>query len=138
MVYSVDPSKVVGSKNWRAPESPTEIPSFLDWQRVNTEGLSKISPRSQAPHPVRLKGIRHMSPPQYIFDQKELNMRQSRWIALLIDYECEIQYHPARQMWWQTALAKRKTQAETKQASKDLKAPAEWLEISEAHSEQTS
>ncbi|GKA17497.1 putative reverse transcriptase domain-containing protein [Tanacetum coccineum] len=30
---------------------------------------------------------------QYIFDQKELNMRQRRWIELFIDYDCEIRYH---------------------------------------------
>nr|GFA56639.1 retrovirus-related Pol polyprotein from transposon 17.6 [Tanacetum cinerariifolium] len=35
---------------------------------------------------------------QYIFDQKELNMRQRRWIELLNDYECEIKYTRARQM----------------------------------------
>nr|GFA63969.1 hypothetical protein [Tanacetum cinerariifolium] len=33
---------------------------------------------------------------QYIFDQKELNMRQRRWIKLLSDYECEIKYHPGK------------------------------------------
>ncbi|GJW86919.1 putative reverse transcriptase domain-containing protein [Tanacetum coccineum] len=33
---------------------------------------------------------------QYIFDQKELNMRQRRWIELLSDYECEIKYHPSK------------------------------------------
>ena len=31
---------------------------------------------------------------QHIFDQKELNMRQRRWVELLSDYECEIRYHP--------------------------------------------
>ncbi|GJS11115.1 reverse transcriptase domain-containing protein [Tanacetum coccineum] len=30
---------------------------------------------------------------QYIFDQKELNIRQRRWIELFSDYECEIRYH---------------------------------------------
>ncbi|GJZ58584.1 putative reverse transcriptase domain-containing protein [Tanacetum coccineum] len=30
---------------------------------------------------------------QYIFDQKELNMRQRRWLELFSDYECEIKYH---------------------------------------------
>ncbi|GKD54114.1 retrovirus-related pol polyprotein from transposon 17.6 [Tanacetum coccineum] len=30
---------------------------------------------------------------QYIFDQKELNMRQIRWIELFSDYDCEIRYH---------------------------------------------
>ncbi|GJU11743.1 putative reverse transcriptase domain-containing protein [Tanacetum coccineum] len=33
---------------------------------------------------------------QYIFDQKELNMRQRRWIEPLSDYECEIRYHPGK------------------------------------------
>ncbi|GJU39781.1 putative reverse transcriptase domain-containing protein [Tanacetum coccineum] len=33
---------------------------------------------------------------QHIFDQKELNMRQRRWIELFSDYECEIRYHPVR------------------------------------------
>nr|GFA34238.1 putative reverse transcriptase domain-containing protein [Tanacetum cinerariifolium] len=31
---------------------------------------------------------------QYILDQKEMNMRQRRWIELLSDYDCEIRYHP--------------------------------------------
>nr|GFB58128.1 reverse transcriptase domain-containing protein [Tanacetum cinerariifolium] len=29
-------------------------------------------------------------------DQKELNMRQRRWIKLLINYDCEIRYHPGK------------------------------------------
>nr|GFB40001.1 retrotransposon protein, putative, Ty3-gypsy subclass [Tanacetum cinerariifolium] len=33
---------------------------------------------------------------QYILDQKELNMRQHRWIKLLSDYDCEIRYHPGK------------------------------------------
>nr|GEX07743.1 putative reverse transcriptase domain-containing protein [Tanacetum cinerariifolium] len=33
---------------------------------------------------------------QYILDQKELNMRQQRWIELLSDYDCEIRYHPGK------------------------------------------
>ncbi|GJW36857.1 retrotransposon protein, putative, ty3-gypsy subclass [Tanacetum coccineum] len=31
---------------------------------------------------------------QHILDQKELNMRQRRWLELLSDYDCEIRYHP--------------------------------------------
>nr|GEV52867.1 retrovirus-related Pol polyprotein from transposon 17.6 [Tanacetum cinerariifolium] len=31
---------------------------------------------------------------QHILDQKELNMRQHRWLELLSDYDCEIRYHP--------------------------------------------
>nr|GEV04172.1 putative reverse transcriptase domain-containing protein [Tanacetum cinerariifolium] len=33
---------------------------------------------------------------QHIFDQKELNMRQRRWIELFSDYDCEICYHPGK------------------------------------------
>ncbi|GJR54495.1 putative nucleotidyltransferase, ribonuclease H [Tanacetum coccineum] len=33
---------------------------------------------------------------QHIFNQKELNMRQRRWIELFSDYECEILYHPGK------------------------------------------
>ncbi|GJZ07997.1 reverse transcriptase domain-containing protein [Tanacetum coccineum] len=33
---------------------------------------------------------------QHILGQKELNMRQCRWIKLLSDYDCEIRYHPGK------------------------------------------
>ncbi|GJV67014.1 putative nucleotidyltransferase, ribonuclease H [Tanacetum coccineum] len=33
---------------------------------------------------------------QHILNQKELNMRQRRWIELLSDYDCEIRYHPGK------------------------------------------
>ncbi|GJS12204.1 putative reverse transcriptase domain-containing protein, partial [Tanacetum coccineum] len=33
---------------------------------------------------------------QHILDQKELNMRQRRWLKLLNNYDCEIRYHPGK------------------------------------------
>ncbi|GKF96928.1 putative reverse transcriptase domain-containing protein, partial [Tanacetum coccineum] len=33
---------------------------------------------------------------QHILDQKELNMRQRRWLELLADYDCEIRYNPGK------------------------------------------
>ncbi|GJV91431.1 putative reverse transcriptase domain-containing protein [Tanacetum coccineum] len=33
---------------------------------------------------------------QHILNQKELNMRQRRWLELLSDYDCEILYHPRK------------------------------------------
>ncbi|GKB87961.1 putative reverse transcriptase domain-containing protein [Tanacetum coccineum] len=33
---------------------------------------------------------------QHILDQKELNMRQRRWLELLSNYDCELCYHPRK------------------------------------------
>ena len=33
---------------------------------------------------------------KYIFTQKELNMRQRRWLELIKDYDCTINYHPGK------------------------------------------
>ena len=33
---------------------------------------------------------------KYIFTQKELSMRQRRWLELIKDYDCTINYHPGK------------------------------------------
>ncbi|KAL4324432.1 hypothetical protein GQ457_11G024800 [Hibiscus cannabinus] len=33
---------------------------------------------------------------KYLLTQKELNLRQRRWLELLKDYDCEIEYHPGK------------------------------------------
>nr|GEX95723.1 putative reverse transcriptase domain-containing protein [Tanacetum cinerariifolium] len=33
---------------------------------------------------------------QHILDQKELNIRQHRWLEFLSDYDCQIRYHPGK------------------------------------------
>ena len=33
---------------------------------------------------------------KYIFTQPELNMRQSRWLELIKDYNLEVHYHPSK------------------------------------------
>src|SRR4051812_17419627 len=33
---------------------------------------------------------------KYIFTQKELNMRQRRWLELIKDYDLSVQYHPGK------------------------------------------
>ncbi|GKE03922.1 putative reverse transcriptase domain-containing protein [Tanacetum coccineum] len=62
---------------------------------------------------------------QYIFDQKELNMRQRRWIELFNDYECKICYHPVKRM----------ILAVQSEAFKQENAPAERLHGLDQHME---
>ena len=44
---------------------------------------------------------------QYIFTQKELNLRQRRWLELIKDYECTIEYHPGKANVVEDALSRR-------------------------------
>ncbi|GKD54763.1 putative reverse transcriptase domain-containing protein, partial [Tanacetum coccineum] len=44
---------------------------------------------------------------QHILDQKELNMRQRRWLELLTDYDCEIRYHPGKENVVADALSRK-------------------------------
>ncbi|GKC13050.1 putative reverse transcriptase domain-containing protein, partial [Tanacetum coccineum] len=43
----------------------------------------------------------------HILDQKELNMRQRRWLELLADYDCEIRYHPGKENVIADALSRK-------------------------------
>ncbi|XP_070660513.1 uncharacterized protein [Malus domestica] len=47
---------------------------------------------------------------QYLFTQRDLNLRQQRWIELLSDYDCTIKYHHGRENAVANALS-RKTPA---------------------------
>ncbi|GJY25302.1 putative reverse transcriptase domain-containing protein [Tanacetum coccineum] len=121
----MDPSKIEAVKNWKAPTTPFEIRSFLGlagcvlMQRGKVIAYAsrqlKIHEKNYTTHDLELgvvvfalKTWRHYlygtksviytdhKSLQHIFDQKELNMRQRRWIELFSDYECEIRYHPGK------------------------------------------
>jgi transposase InsO family protein len=44
---------------------------------------------------------------KYIFTQKELNMRQRRWLELMADYDVNLQYHPGKANVVSDALSRR-------------------------------
>ncbi|KAI3744799.1 hypothetical protein L1987_57892 [Smallanthus sonchifolius] len=42
------------------------------------------------------QGLRDHKSLKYFFEQKDLTMRQRRWLELIKDYDCEILYHPGK------------------------------------------
>ena len=44
---------------------------------------------------------------KYLFDQKELNLRQRRWVKFLKDYDFEVKYHPGKANVVADALSKK-------------------------------
>ncbi|GJT11154.1 putative reverse transcriptase domain-containing protein [Tanacetum coccineum] len=108
----VDPAKIESVKDWASPKTPTEIRQFLGLAGLYPKG-SKDSYRKLRCHVkvwacVDAKGKWHYlygtkctvftdhKSLQHILNQKELNMRQRRWLELLSDYDCDIRYHPGK------------------------------------------
>ena len=46
---------------------------------------------------------------KYLFTQNELNLRQRRWMKLLKDYYCTIDYHPGKANVVADALSRKST-----------------------------
>ena len=44
---------------------------------------------------------------KYIFQQRDLNLRQRRWMKLLKDYDCSILYHPGKASMVADALSRK-------------------------------
>ncbi|GKB78221.1 putative reverse transcriptase domain-containing protein [Tanacetum coccineum] len=132
----VDPAKIESIKDWASPKTPTEIRQILGlagyYQRF-IEGFSRIS---KSMTKLTHKGVKFdwgdkerfyrilrcfdqrfgrcidakredYKSLQHILDQKELNMRQHRWLELLSDYDCEIRYHPGKANVVVDALSKK-------------------------------
>nr|GEY18169.1 putative reverse transcriptase domain-containing protein [Tanacetum cinerariifolium] len=194
----VDPSKVESVKNWKTPESPSEIRSFLGlagYYRRFIENFFKIAkPLTQLTQKNKAyvwgdkqeEAFRILKeklckarvselpdgPNDFVvycdasnqeFGCVLMQRGKRHWIELLSDYECEIKYHPgkanvvadslsrkerlkprrvrAMSMTIQSGLKAKILEAHD-EASKDLKASAEWLRgkliIEEAHTSRYS
>ncbi|GKA17081.1 putative reverse transcriptase domain-containing protein [Tanacetum coccineum] len=120
----VDPAKIESIKDWASPKSPTEIHQFLGLAGAPilalTEGREDFIVYCDASIKClgavlmqREKVIAYASRQlklyekkctvftdhkslQHILSQKELNIRQRRYLELLSDYDCEIRYHPGK------------------------------------------
>ena len=73
----------------------------------------------------------------YIFIEKELNMRHRRWMELIKDYDCTINYHPGKANVVADALS-RKERLKQMIESKKLIKEFEKLELEICISEATS
>ncbi|KAL4021404.1 hypothetical protein IC575_020200 [Cucumis melo] len=104
---SVDPAKIEAVTNWTRP-STGKVVAYASRQL-------KIHEQNYPTHDLELAAVvfalkiwRHYlygekiqiytdhKSLKYFFTQKELNMRQRRWLELVKDYDCEILYHPGK------------------------------------------
>ncbi|KAI3727410.1 hypothetical protein L1987_67224 [Smallanthus sonchifolius] len=129
----VDLSKVEAIKNQTAPMTPTEVRKLLGLAGCYhqfIDGISKDCSTSHYSNSKRVNpitgvklGNQHsnilnknfglgcvlMQREKHIFEQKELNMLQRRWVELLNDYDCAIRYHPGKANVVADALSRKET-----------------------------
>ncbi|KAI3677796.1 hypothetical protein L6452_37066 [Arctium lappa] len=65
---------------------------------------------------------------QHLFNQRELNMRQRRWMELLSDYDCEILYHPGKANVVADALSRKERGETTKVVAYRVDVVSNFLE----------
>nr|GFA19000.1 hypothetical protein [Tanacetum cinerariifolium] len=105
----VDPAKNEAIKNWTASTTPMKVREKVI---AYASRQLKVHEENYITHDLELRSVvfalrlwrnylygtkcmvfTYHKSLQYILNQKELNLRQRRWIKLLSDYDYEIQYH---------------------------------------------
>ena len=66
---------------------------------------------------------------KYFFEQKDLNMRQRRWLELIKDYDCEILYHPGKANVVADALSRKEYPSPIQVKSMKLTVTPKLLEL---------
>ncbi|GJV05105.1 putative reverse transcriptase domain-containing protein [Tanacetum coccineum] len=108
----VDPSKIEAVKNWKdnlcnapilpLPNGPDDFVVYYD---ASNQGFGYVLMQrgkygTRSVIYIDHKGLQH------IFDQKELNMRQRRWVELFSEYDCKICYHQRKENVVANALSR--------------------------------
>ncbi|GJX30220.1 putative reverse transcriptase domain-containing protein [Tanacetum coccineum] len=130
----VDPTKIESIKDWASPKTPIEIRQFLGlagyyrsapilalpkgskdfvvYCDASHKGLGAVLMQREKIWRHYLYGTKYTvytdhKSLQHILDQKELNMRQRRWLELLNDYNCDIRYHMGKENVVADALSRK-------------------------------
>ncbi|KAL4368731.1 hypothetical protein GQ457_05G024630 [Hibiscus cannabinus] len=77
--------KIEAVVSWKPPKSVTEIQSFLGLADARQQAFEKLK-EALTNAPVLIQPV----------SEKELYMRQRRWLELLKDYDLSIEYHPGK------------------------------------------
>ncbi|GJR96448.1 putative reverse transcriptase domain-containing protein [Tanacetum coccineum] len=127
----VDPSKIEAVKNWKAPRTPSEKSKTFYWDEEHENAFEtlndklcnapvlalpdgpedfvlKIHEKNYTTHDLELGAVVFALKIWRHYLQKELNMRQHRWIQLFSNYDCEICYHPSKANVVADALSRKK------------------------------
>nr|GEU70434.1 reverse transcriptase domain-containing protein [Tanacetum cinerariifolium] len=74
---------------------PEELPGLRPVRQVEfqIDLIPGAAPVARAPYRLAPLEMQHLL---HVLNQKELNIRQRRWLELLTDYDCEIRYHPGK------------------------------------------
>ncbi|GKE50183.1 putative reverse transcriptase domain-containing protein [Tanacetum coccineum] len=86
----MDPAKIESIKDWASPNAPILAllegrEDFIAYCDASKKGLGAVLMQREKSSSVRSQDL-----------EKELNMRQHRWLELLSDYDYEIRYHPGK------------------------------------------